>query len=57
MTPHTTSCLLYNSTNMFNTGDIAILREDGELEYVGRIDEQVKINVSRQSCCGNDTSD
>ncbi|CCM02055.1 uncharacterized protein FIBRA_04131 [Fibroporia radiculosa] len=32
---------------MFNTGDIGRLRHDGELDYLGRIDDQVKIQGFR----------
>ncbi|CCM07254.1 uncharacterized protein FIBRA_09600 [Fibroporia radiculosa] len=32
---------------MFNTGDIGRLRDDGELDYLGRIDDQVKIQGFR----------
>lgn len=30
---------------MFNTGDLCRWREDGTLEHLGRIDDQVKIKV------------
>lgn len=30
---------------MFNTGDLGRWREDGTLEHLGRIDDQVKIKV------------
>jgi non-ribosomal peptide synthetase component F len=30
---------------MFNTGDIARWRQDGELDILGREDDQVKIKV------------
>ena len=31
---------------MYDTGDIGRWREDGEIEHLGRVDEQVKIKVS-----------
>lgn len=33
---------------MFNTGDLCRWREDGTLEPLGRIDEQVKVKVRHQ---------
>ena len=34
-------------TRLYSTGDIARFREDGEIEYLGRIDRQVKIRGFR----------
>ncbi len=31
---------------MYNTGDLGRLREDGHIEPLGRLDDQVKIKVS-----------
>ena len=31
---------------MFNTGDLGRWRPDGQLDHLGRIDDQVKIKVS-----------
>ena len=30
---------------MFNTGDLGKWREDGSVEHMGRLDDQVKIKV------------
>lgn len=30
---------------MFNTGDLGRWREDGTLEHLGRVDDQVKVKV------------
>lgn len=41
--PHTHSC----GMRMYTTGDIVRMRAEGEIEYVGRKDEQVKIRGHR----------
>jgi len=35
------------NTKMYQTGDLVRLREDGKIEYIGRIDDQVKIRGFR----------
>lgn len=30
---------------MYNTGDLGAWREDGEIEMLGRVDDQIKIKV------------
>ena len=30
---------------MFNTGDLGRWRDNGELEHLGRVDDQVKVKV------------
>lgn len=40
-----TEDLLFDSSLMFNTGDIVRWREDGSLDTFGRADDQVKIKV------------
>ena len=38
----------YSSANrLYKTGDLARFREDGAIEYIGRIDQQVKVNGYR----------
>jgi amino acid adenylation domain-containing protein len=37
---------------MFNTGDLGKWREDGQLDHMGREDDQVKINGFRVDLCG-----
>ena len=32
---------------MFNTGDLGRWRDNGELEHLGRVDDQVKVKVSQ----------
>ena len=39
-------CELYRGI-MFNTGDLGRMLPDGSLEHFGRVDDQVKIKVSR----------
>ena len=34
---------------MYNTGDLGRVREDGEIEHLGRVDDQVKVKVSPKS--------
>lgn len=34
---------------MFNTGDLGRWRENGELEHLGRVDDQVKVKVRQFS--------
>ncbi|TMO90506.1 hypothetical protein CWC11_22985, partial [Pseudoalteromonas sp. S3178] len=36
-----------NLMRYYRTGDLAKLRSDGELEYIGRIDEQIKLRGYR----------
>ena len=36
---------------MYDTGDIGRWREDGEIEHLGRVDEQVKIKVYTLRLC------
>ena len=40
-------CPFVDDTRMYRTGDLARYDQDGELEYLGRIDSQVKVNGYR----------
>ena len=44
---HFSSCAFLEGETMYHTGDIARWNEDGELEYLGRNDSQVKFNGFR----------
>ena len=35
---------------MYNTGDLGAWREDGEIEMLGRVDDQIKIKVRITRC-------
>lgn len=34
---------------MYNTGDLGAWREDGEIEMLGRVDDQIKIKVRQHT--------
>lgn len=38
---------------MFNTGDLGQWRDDGQLDHLGRADDQVKVKVNRVVSVGN----
>ena len=40
-------CSFLNGRKMYRTGDLVRWNEDGQLEYIGRIDNQVKLNGYR----------
>jgi surfactin family lipopeptide synthetase A len=44
---HFSSCTFLEGETMYHTGDMARWNEDGELEYLGRNDSQVKFNGFR----------
>ena len=45
---HFTKCAY--SSMMYNTGDLGAWREDGEIEMLGRVDDQIKIKVGAAEC-------
>ncbi|WP_247671266.1 amino acid adenylation domain-containing protein, partial [Pseudoalteromonas sp. MMG005] len=45
--PYLEAGLPHSSPRLYKTGDLARVREDGEIEYQGRIDHQVKIRGLR----------
>lgn len=40
--------LIYCSALMYNTGDLGQWRPDGQIDILGRVDDQVKIKVSEE---------
>lgn len=47
----TLTCRPLRRSYMFNTGDLGRWRENGELEHLGRVDDQVKVKVRSAGIC------